>query len=130
MEKIYSNVTLRSIINNINMGLVDYGDSTECLNIIYSGNVEKTSYKKFVIKVLELDISGPVSMMIKNSAIKQAEVTIFTFVVFTTIIDSNTNTQMMLASSLDELIAADESFVNKMEISWNLDIPQWTLIKI
>lgn len=134
MNKIFSNKSLRFIINAINAGLVEY-EEIETIKIVSDKKPD------FFIKVIDVDITDYVSSMIKKSKdlsnISFVETNFHDYIVFGK--DKNEQGEITLVTmSLLELInistklitednqTKNENFVDKN--IWSLDNEDWDLI--
>ena len=134
MNKIFSNKSLRFIINALNAGLVEY-EEIETIKIVSDKKPD------FFIKVIDVDITDYVSSMIKKSKdlsnISFVETNFHDYIVFGK--DKNEQGEITLvAMSLLELInistklitednqTKNENFVDKN--IWSLDNEDWDLI--
>ena len=134
MNKIFSNKSLRFIINALNAGLVEY-EEIETIKIVSDKKPD------FFIKVIDVDITDYVSSMIKKSKdlsnISFVETNFHDYIVFGK--DKNEQGEITLVTmSLLELInistklitednqTKNENFVDKN--IWSLDNEDWDLI--
>lgn len=126
MEKIYEKKSLRTIIQALTIGLVDFEDPEQ---------IQIVSDKKpgFLVKLIDIDIEEYCVKMLKqnpDSNISQCESNFFDYVVFNNTIDKETNKTMMLIAPLFELILMSNILTEMTENSvvWSLDTEEWDLL--
>lgn len=123
-EKIYEKKSLKAIMRDLNLGLIDCDDPKQ---------IQIVSDKKpgFLIKFMDIDISEYcIDMLLQNpeQQISQCESNIYDFVVFNNTIDPETNKNTMMVSSLFELILMSEIATESKDIVWSLDTEEWDLL--
>ncbi len=134
MEKIFTEKSLRFIINSINLGLVEY-QSLESLTIVSDKKPE------FFLKIIDIDITDYISSLISKTSLKSeidfCETNFFDFIVFVKAKDAEEKTTLNTISLL-ELITVSNKLTTEDkqtriepvdENIWSLDSDEWNLIE-
>lgn len=121
MENIYENKSLRFIINAINANLVQFENPDQIV-------IASEAKKDIIVKMIEIDMSEYLKVMIKNdnflkNKVKNFETTTYDFIVFCPVIDDEGNS-ILMCNSLLELTSVGTSIDNN---AWSLDKEEWNL---